>query len=117
MARDIELDGDTLVLTPREDKILRAFLHDGADTATVARRTGYAPGSCNNVLTDVAKALGISRMAMIVSVLRGRTKIRVEVLHGKRKDLRDPIEAAPKGRTFPRQGVVHGYPSLRRMAA
>lgn len=100
MARDIELDGDTLILTPREDKVLKAFLHDGADTQTLARRTGYAAGSCNNVLTDIAKALDMGRMAMVVSILRGRTKIRVEELWGKRKDLRDAELAAMPPRRF-----------------
>jgi DNA-binding NarL/FixJ family response regulator len=87
LTRIIQVEGTALILTPREDKILRAFLHDGADTKTIAMRTGYTPGSCNNVLTEIAGALGMSRMAMIVSILRGRTTITVKELHGKRRDL------------------------------
>ena len=89
MARIIEMDGDTLILTAREAGILKEFLKDGASTKVLADRTGYTAGSCNNVLTNIAFALDMSRMEMVVALFRDRVKIRVEELWGKRRDLRD----------------------------
>lgn len=84
-SRDIELHDGVLVLSPMESKILRAFLHDGADTATVARRSGYAVTTANNTLTNIARAADLSRTGMLAAVLHKRLGFRTVELAGRRR--------------------------------
>lgn len=85
MRRVIDAEANHAVLTPYEAKILRALLSDGADTATVALRTGYAASTCNRVLSDIAKLFDMTRMEMVVGFLRGQVTYTVSELHGVKK--------------------------------
>lgn len=59
-------------LTQTRASILEAFLLDGADTETVARRAHVTPAYAGQILTDIGRKLGgLSRTELIAAFLRG----------------------------------------------
>lgn len=64
------------ILRPFEVRVLEALLLDGADIETVARRAGVTRDRAKRVLADIAAGYGLSRMEMVVALLRGQVTYR-----------------------------------------
>jgi DNA-binding NarL/FixJ family response regulator len=71
-----------VALTPAERRVLEAFLTDGCDNATLARRLGCAHETVKSHLRAVLRATGCpDRAALAVALLRGRVAIRTRPTH------------------------------------
>lgn len=65
-------DGATIELTARQGEILEAWLTDGADLHTVARRVGLAERTVSSLLVSVRKAFDYeTRYELLAALLLG----------------------------------------------
>jgi DNA-binding NarL/FixJ family response regulator len=65
------------VLTPAEHRVLRAFLHDGADNPTLARRCDVSTETIRSHIRRILAATGCtSKAALAVAALTGRLAFR-----------------------------------------
>jgi DNA-binding NarL/FixJ family response regulator len=69
-------------LTIGQGQVLRAFLLDGADNATIARRCGIKPDTAKGHMREVLKTAGVSnRAALALAVERGELVPVVPIRH------------------------------------
>lgn len=73
--RDVRL----VTITPAQARVLRELLNDGASNVTIARRLRVSTESVKSHTKALFRHFGVSnRAALVVEVLTGRQKYRVE---------------------------------------
>ena len=77
---------ETAEITRKQAAVLEAFLKDGADDRTIARRIGSTYYAVQGALNEVLKATGMpSRTALAIALLRHDLVLTVRAPHaGKR---------------------------------
>lgn len=84
----IVIDGEKIQLTASQARYLQAWLKDGADNETVARRIGVGPTRVSYMLGLIQKALGFSNRAeMALAFERGIAKYSVVPSETRRRDV------------------------------
>lgn len=73
------------VVTPQQRAAIRELAHDGATNTEIARRLGISYSGAGNLVSLAVQACGCTdRTQLVVQLLRGQLKLRVEDHRGLR---------------------------------